>query len=452
MCNSGDIKKKNILSGIWLLLVFCIIHILVVPDYGDDVKFVKIMERYGYNIFQVLYHRYNTWSSRIFIEFFDFIVPCFPVYIWKVSDIIFCLLLWRMSLVYIKDGFLSALCLLAYPFFHMGSAGWQVTTVVYLWTFVVWLAVVSGIKSDKKGILCIVAGTAVATNMEVLAVIHILVSGMWLFYLVCFQDNKVFLKPHGSIPGYIKDRLNKNPVMKKLSVSLVVALLNLLNALLCPGNSIRKIKGASKEFPAFFETSFWDRLRICIASTIEHFTSVPDAIFITISVMAGVLCYQRVKGYKRYIGFVPAIICTALTIYFFITRIIKTHTVSYLRPDVAACTGSTEYIMQWVMVAFGIIYLAAMLWSLVCCCDGLEERYLVAGVYCIGLIGRFVLLFSPTMVASGTRVYFYFYMSMVFCIGRLMGKVKNKKITNFLLLVLLSGVVMNVLVIAIKGH
>ena len=69
MCNSGDIKRKNIVFEICLVLVFCTIHLLIVPDFGDDIKFVKIMERYDYNIFQVLYHRYNTWSSRIFIEF-----------------------------------------------------------------------------------------------------------------------------------------------------------------------------------------------------------------------------------------------------------------------------------------------------------------------------------------------------------------------------------------------
>lgn len=448
MNDVDNIKKKNILSGIWLLLFFCMIHILVVPDYGDDIKFMKIMEQYGYNIFQVLYHRYNTWSSRVLIEFFDFIIPCFPVYIWKISDIIFCLLLWKMSLVYIKDGFLAASCLMAYPFLHMGSAGWQVTTIVYLWTFVVWLAVVSGIKTDKKGILCIVAGTAVATNMEVLAVVHIIVSGMWLFYLVCFQADKLVLKPYNSILVYIKDGLHKNPVIKKLFVSLVIALFNLLNALLCPGNSIRKIKSASKDFPAFFEISFFDKLRICIASTIEHFTSVPDAIFITISVLAGVLCCQKLKGYKKYIGFVPAITCTALTMYFFITRIIKKHTASYLRPDVNACAGSTEYIMQWVMAAFGIVYLVAMLWSLVCCCDGLQECCLVAGAYCTGILSRFVLLFSPTMVASGTRVYFY--MAMVFCIGQLMGKVKSRKVIKFLLFILISGAAENILVAVTK--
>jgi hypothetical protein len=160
MCNSSDIKKKNIMLEIFLVLFFCTIHLIIVPDFGDDIKFVKIMERYDYNIFQVLYHRYNTWSSRIFIEFFDFIIPCLPVYIWKVSDIIICLLLWKMSAIYIEDKYISGLCLLAYPFFHMGSAGWQVTTIVYLWTFVVWLSVISSINSYKKSFIWVIFGTA----------------------------------------------------------------------------------------------------------------------------------------------------------------------------------------------------------------------------------------------------------------------------------------------------
>ncbi len=51
MCNSGDIKRKNIVFEICLVLVFCTIHLLIVPDFGDDIKFVKIMERYDYNIY-----------------------------------------------------------------------------------------------------------------------------------------------------------------------------------------------------------------------------------------------------------------------------------------------------------------------------------------------------------------------------------------------------------------
>lgn len=256
MNNSDDIKKKYIRFEIALILIFCIVHLLIVPDYGDDIKFAKIMKHYDYNIFQVLYHRYNTWSSRIFIEFFDFIIPCFPTYIWKVLDIIFCLLLWKMSLIYIKDEYLSGLCLLAYPFFHMGSAGWQVTTIVYLWTFVIWLAVISSIKSNKRNFLCVVLETVIATNMEILTVIHILTLGMWFFYLMHLQDDKLVLKLHSDIFKYIKNELNKNLTIKKIIVSFVVTLLNLLNTLLCPGNTMREIKGIEKYFPTFFFI-FW---------------------------------------------------------------------------------------------------------------------------------------------------------------------------------------------------
>lgn len=448
MLNSGDTKKRNIMFEIFLVLFFCTIHLLIVPDFGDDIKFVKIMERYDYNIFQVLYHRYNTWSSRIFIEFFDFIIPCLPVYIWKVLDIVICLLLWKMSTAYVKDKYISGLCLLAYPFFHMGSAGWQVTTIVYLWTFVVWLAVISSINSDKKSFIWVISETALATNLEILAVIHILALGMWFFYLIYLQGGRLVFKPY----KFIKNELSNNIKVKKIIVSLIVTLLNLLNALVCPGNSIRKMKGIEKNFPDFLNTPFWEKLRICIASTVEHFTSMPDIIFITISVLAALVCYQKMRGERRYIGFIPCGICTGLTMYFFITRVIGQHTTSYMRPDVNAAAGSTEYIMQCVMMAAGVIYLVAMLWTLAYCCDGIKECYFVTGVYCTGLIGRFVLLFSPTMVASGTRVYFYFYMAMIVCIGHLISKIKSRKIKRLFIVLLLAGVAVNVVTIAVKGH
>lgn len=282
MWENDNTKKKNLLLIIGVIFVICLIHILIIPDYGDDIKFAKIMKNYDYNIFQVLYHRYFTWSSRIIIEFFDFVIPCFPIYVWKILDILFYIILWKILIDNFENKLLCSLCLLAYPFFHMGSAGWRVTTIVYLWSFVIWLLTICAIKAKKKGYLLIALGTAISTNMEILAVINILLLSVWLFYL--YKSN-------------IKEY--ERPTVKKIAISIMITLINILNALLCPGNEIRKMKGIAKNFPDFYETSFFEKLRICISSTMEHFTSIPDIIFIVLSVLAGILCWQKLGGVQK---------------------------------------------------------------------------------------------------------------------------------------------------------
>lgn len=113
--------------------------------------------------------------------------------------------------------------------------------------------------------------------------------------------------------------------------------------------------------------------------------------------------------------------------------------------------GSPEFYQQWIMTLLAIVYLITMIWTIYLCCDGVKERFFVLSTYITGLLSRFVLLFSPTMIASGTRVYFYFYMAMIVCIIYLVDKLNNANIKRILYITLLFGVMMNITTIAIKG-
>lgn len=123
-------------------------HLVIKISAGDDVVYFQTLMD-GRSIWEILAHRYATWSSRMAIEFV--LIPLVQVpWLWKILDIIvFTLipvLLYRLLFLN-PEKYLDMECninktagkwlvcafMLLYPFSDMVSAGWIATTVNYLW-------------------------------------------------------------------------------------------------------------------------------------------------------------------------------------------------------------------------------------------------------------------------------------------------------------------------------
>lgn len=123
-------------------------HLVIKISAGDDVVYFQTLMD-GRSIWEILAHRYATWSSRMAIEFV--LIPLVQVpWLWKILDIIvFTLipvLLYRLlflnpeKYLYMECNinktagkWLVCAFMLLYPFSDMVSAGWIATTVNYLW-------------------------------------------------------------------------------------------------------------------------------------------------------------------------------------------------------------------------------------------------------------------------------------------------------------------------------
>mgnify|MGYP006917318361 CR=1 FL=1 len=123
-------------------------HLVIKISAGDDVVYFQTLMD-GRSIWEILAHRYATWSSRMAIEFV--LIPLVQVP-WAVEDTgYYCftlipVLLYRLLFLN-PEKYLDMECninktagkwlvcafMLLYPFSDMVSAGWIATTVNYLW-------------------------------------------------------------------------------------------------------------------------------------------------------------------------------------------------------------------------------------------------------------------------------------------------------------------------------
>ena len=96
--------------------------------------------------------------------------------------------------------------------------------------------------------------------------------------------------------------------------------------LLCPGNAIRKKQEILDWMPQFLSLNIVDKMRICIVSTFQHFTSIPNVIFLLFGfVLACVVIKESKNKYKKVVAYIPIVISSISTAYYAITEIIGKH-------------------------------------------------------------------------------------------------------------------------------
>lgn len=432
---SGLSNKKRLQAFFIVIFVFLVIHFIASPVFGDDIKFRERLIQNNYNYFPYIYHRYFTWSSRFILEYFMMLILSLPSVLWKILDFGMVLLLY-----YLLSGFSSqyldiALLICTYPFMHMASAGWIATTANYLWPFIAALAAFSLFvhKENKSKISCLIVYCILllyAVNNEILSCLYI--AALVIYLYISGKDRKNVC---------IQKRDKKLWVL----ISFFICFLGIVNVVICPGNPMRFKKEIVQWMPQFNALTVFSKFRICIVSTLQHFTSVPNVIFLLFSfLIAFIIWDSRQEIYKKVIGFIPFIISVGVTVYYFITNIIINHNINYLQPVIIIESGSPSFFKQGILLVLSVVYLVCILAGILFIYSSLQEKVQYTGIFMGGLASRFALVFSPTMLASGTRVYFIFYMCLVWIEAELMKKVKNIYILRFARLVLVAGIIINI--------
>ena len=101
---------------------------------------------------------------------------------------------------------------------------------------------------------------------------------------------------------YNRERIQKHTHMHLYSIYIGAAIstIFIIVELLCPGNTIRKKQEILDWMPQFLSLNIVDKMRICIVSTFQHFTSIPNVIFLLFGfVLACVVIKESKNKYKR---------------------------------------------------------------------------------------------------------------------------------------------------------
>lgn len=91
-------------------------------------------------------------------------------------------------------------------------------------------------------------------------------------------------------------------------------------------------------------------MRICIVSTFQHFTSIPNVIFLLFGfVLACVVIKESKKQIQKSSSYIPIVISSISTAYYAITEIIGKHKLVYAEPDITVRIGTGEFCKQIVI-------------------------------------------------------------------------------------------------------
>lgn len=392
--------KSEYLPFVILLGLMVLLHLYIGGNTGDDIYFSAILDNQG--LFEFLNARYHQWASRLIIE--AALVSISPhENLWRVIDIFMIMLLViSISKIFIRTNkkyLNSILCalFLCYPFIHMYSAGWIATTLNYLWPLAFGMysliplsKIIYGEKIRTYEYITSCLALLIAANVEQMAAI---LTGVYLLFVIYLLMNK--------------------KTSKFIIIQFVISVASLLFILTCPGNANRLTSEIKTWFPDFEMLSTTMKIQLGVLDTLSHFFLRSN---ILMSVFTGILLinvWNKCKVmYKRLISGVPFITCLifgwgsmllqqqfpwyselldSILVYKYDINILKIYLVILFLLIVVVCILFSIYII------FGFSWMTLL-------------SYIILGA---GFVARVIMGFSPTLYASSTRTYIFFYFSLI---------------------------------------
>lgn len=393
--------KKNLkenLPFIVVALVAVLWHAILSLSVGDDMVYFKTLLD-GRSIWQILVHRYQTWSSRLGIEFV--LIPLVHATIlWRVLDtLVFA------SIPVLFDRLLEAdLGLrrwiagftLLYPFSDMMSAGWISTTTNYLWPLWCVLFLCLQLKKMADGqrlhwyeIAGGIAACAYAASQEQVAALLLMIFAMAVVYQC---RRKHFRNPY-------------------LYVLLAIDIIWFAVIVLCPGNGVRRGQEIAGRMPEFADFSFGEKLYMGLVNTERIFIADLDHIFLMTSLILAGMVYLKTRDYKKTLGAgVPMLVLLG-------QAVIRTSHIRFANIFVVP-EQTTSWNFRAPATYFPILFLilcaGGMLYALYQLMQTDMEQYIYTVLLlATGLATCVVMGFSPTIYASVNRPYIYFYFILI---------------------------------------
>lgn len=398
-------RKAEYLPFLAVGIVAVLWHATLKIGPGDDiVYFQSLMD--GRSIFEILAHRYQTWSSRLAIEAVLIPIVHCPL-LWRIADIAVYttvpVLLCRLLDITGTGRWYTAALVLLYPFSDMVSAGWISTTTNYLWPL--WCTLFLGTLVKKMhrqeriapletagGILaCIYAG-----SQEQAAVI----------LLFLFVSEILF--------SFSKKRFK----MPLLYVICGINIISLISILLCPGNAIRTMQETEGRMPEFAGFSVWEKLYMGLVNVERIFIANLNSVFFVTTAVLALLVYLKTKDYKK-------TLISALPVLLLFGQAVVRVSHPWFEELFVVPTQATSWDWKdfgtYLPLLFLAICIIGLLYALRQLSDGSLGKYfwtlLLLGA---GLATGVVMGFSPTIYASADRPYIFLYFILIYvCLERM---------------------------------
>ena len=406
------------LSLIITSLVYFVFFINV-TDMGSDANDYFYPEaNSGKPLLDILKGRYESWTSRLLIEWLIFMVLRLPLIVWKIgSAICFSAVLWSAWYIFFKkersiiSWIFCSFIVMCDTYKLSTSAGFVATTMNYLWPLAALFIVILPIKLIEEGkklnallYLCFAPFAVYVANQETFAVVLFIIS-------IIFCIKQTIAKKHEYY----------------YYILLMVSLVSIIFAVLCPGNTLRFKSEVNTWYPGYTELSFFEKTAIGIVTLFNYIVKSNPAVFLGSSFIVLLLIYTDTKEkiICRIISLIPFfgtvfVVCAAipkkiidriidklpeLAEYKTVQKVISIFNTFIVEGRFGGLAQGNHYhsIIQFFLLAFICIMLFSYLFCIYIIFRKTIKTLKLYLVIFLGAISQMVLAFSPTIYASAIR-------------------------------------------------
>lgn len=464
-------KKENIFNVSPFILLFGIllfVHLLMPMYFGDYYSFSKILNSDYSQIFNFLINRYETWTSRILIDFFLVPLAMLPGIIWKVLNSLILLgIAFLMSklflninkLNYIKENIYQKMDKSKNTFFSiefkynslacfiflfaiigsyvaLNSAGVVVTTINYIWPLFFgmlnfYLIIKYFFKNKDMGIELINK----TPLMKKIFIYFILI-----FSLLFATNNEMMLciMLGTYILTIIYCRIKKINIPKIIYFILLIIFFSFVYVLYSPGNSNRLIIETNFWFPTYNNLNTLDKILIGPTTLLNNAITTQEIPALLFSLVLGIYTYfvsNRKKIINTIISFIPILI---LGVFYVMSLLGFSSIIDFVKG------GVTQYgllfadlntiiicIVLYLIITLSVLYTLFVIYK--------NKRstvsYILFSLLLLSVGSVTIMGFSPTVWASQGRWFIYYYFLITFAIFLMIAELylmdSFKKLVNF---------------------
>ena len=337
---------------------------------------------------------YETWSSRILINkivmiFLITLQGLWPVYM-AVMTYLFFKAMEHISpnKIYIHT-FIASIFLMI-PFYFETSAGWICTTCSYYGPI-------------ACSILSLVPIKKILYDESIKSWEYFIYAVALLYGTNCEQGLVLNLAGYVALLLYLG---YKKIVNKYLCMGTIFLICNLIFTLTCPGNLNRKFAEINR-YPSYELLDITDKLDLGISTTLHMLVFKENTLLWTLAIVLGLCIWKKYDELKyRIIAVYPVIILSLLGPLKSILERIDSRAMEVFRE--IPMYGLINVDMARIEIIQGILLISVI----ICITSGIllvyeYPRECLQGMFLwiIGLVTRFIMGFSPTVFASGTRTF-----------------------------------------------
>jgi len=389
-----------------VLLVALILITIKMDTYIGDVTILRPIY-IQQSLKEVLVDNYTAWGSPSIVNVVLYVLVLLPPYVFKICNILV-ILLAAVSISKITNysndkniNWMIVLFVILYPLLQMNTAGWVVTSVVYMFPLAFGLyslvAIQKTIRKEKvtyvTSIIALCIGSGSPQMSCILAGIYIVFS---IYSILLKNINKFFI------------------------VQSIIPVMFVVYHLTAPGNLNRSISETITWFPDFNMISTINKIKLGFTNTLANFISTPNIFFTVFCILLFLGVYLKYKdNLYRIVAFIPL----AATLMFGLFNDVFYH----IFPRMVGLMNVNDYDfiqittytfiskIHYIPIIMGVIIIGCILLAIYLIFENTLMSILINIVFLAGFASRMIMSFSPTLYVSNTRTFIFMYFSIIVC-------------------------------------